>query len=93
MKNTVRIHDKAGKIASAEQVQTNDAQTGSAPLVIGRDRGPGYVVFAVAGRTRNGWLLCKLHSEQNGKRLSGDSVFKFRVSDVVPFAATQEVAS
>jgi hypothetical protein len=65
----------------------------NASLIIGRERHPGHVVFAVTGRTRNGWLRCKIHSEQNGKRLSGDSLFKFRASDMVPFEPAKEVAS
>jgi hypothetical protein len=57
----------------------------NAPLVIGKDLHPANVVFSVVGKTRNGWLHCRIHSTQSGKPLEAGSVFKFRAGDMVPF--------
>lgn len=55
-------------------------------LVIGVPIHPGNYVFKVTGRTRNGWLNCVRHSDQEGKlhppELFGAAVFKFRTTDV-----------
>jgi len=44
---------------------------------------PACVVFRVIERTRNGWLRCLIHCEQNGQPIPGDHVFRFRVGDMV----------
>lgn len=63
-------------------------------LVTARTDHPANVVFEIMGRTKNGWLECRAHSEQNGKLLIGGHIFKFRVSDMRPWPLQpEEVAS
>ena len=51
-------------------------------LVIANQYHPANVVFRVRHRTANGWLTCHTYSTQEGVLLPGDTMFRFRVTDM-----------